>query len=137
LKEEGLNLDTKKTVQYWLEGSLYDLETAESLWESGRYPYALFFGHLAIEKLLKAVVVRQTGAHAPFTHSLILLASKLTFEIPTEIRDNLGLFMEFYSEARYPEEQREFYKKCTPQFTRQSLDKVKEVYHWFRQKLDQ
>jgi HEPN domain-containing protein len=63
-----------KTVAYWLEGSEYDLDTAEFRLRNqvGKYPYALFFGHLAIEKLLKALVVKETRAQAPPTHSLPL-----------------------------------------------------------------
>ena len=53
MKEINFNID--KTVQYWLNGSLYDLETGKSLLESKRYPYALFLVHLAIEKLLRLV----------------------------------------------------------------------------------
>jgi len=41
-----------------------------------KYPYALFMGHLALEKLLKAVVVKNTRKHAPYTHSLEALARK-------------------------------------------------------------
>jgi HEPN domain-containing protein len=47
--------DIDKTVQYWKEGAAYDLETGKTLLESRRFPYALFFGHLALEKILKAL----------------------------------------------------------------------------------
>jgi HEPN domain-containing protein len=132
-----MTFDKRKTVQYWIEGSEYDLETAETLYRSGRYPYSLFFGHLAVEKLLKALAVQHTENHAPMTHSLPLLASKLSMKLPSEITNNLNLFMEFYVEARYPEQQREFYKKCTSEFTRKNLDTIKKVYEWFHMKLDQ
>jgi len=39
-----------------------------AMFQTEKYPYALFFGHLAIEKLLKALVVKQTKEHAPYTH---------------------------------------------------------------------
>ena len=67
--------DIDKTVQYWKEGAAYDLETGKSLLESRRFPYALFFGHLALEKILKPLLVKTTKDHAPFTHSLTFLAS--------------------------------------------------------------
>ena len=39
-------------------------------------------GHLAVEKLLKALVIKNTKKHAPYTHSLDKLAKnlKLTFQ---------------------------------------------------------
>lgn len=50
--------DINKTVKYWMDGAVYDLSVSEALYEKGKYPYALFMGHLAVEKLLKALVVK-------------------------------------------------------------------------------
>jgi len=69
-----LKFDIDKTVKYWLEGAEYDLDVANALHEKKKYPYALFIGHLALEKLLKSLVVKTTKEHAPRTHSLSLLA---------------------------------------------------------------
>lgn len=44
-----MNFNIKKTINYWYTSSEYDLETAGSLFDKKKYPYALFFGHLAIE----------------------------------------------------------------------------------------
>ncbi len=74
-------------------------------------PYALFMGHLAIEKLLKAIVVKATQEHAPFTHSLTLLANKLNMEIPEETLKKLAKSMEFHFEARYPQSRSNFTRK--------------------------
>ncbi len=131
-----MDFDVDKTVQYWLEGASYDLETGRSLIESKRYPYALFLGHLAIEKLLKALVVKVKKEHAPYTHSLTLLASKLDFSIPESILDKLAEFMEFHIEARYPDEKRDFYQKCTEEFTRQKFKEIEEVYQWLMKRLN-
>lgn len=131
-----MEIDIEKTVQYWFDGAFYDLETGKSLVESKRYPYALFLGHLAIEKLLKALVVRTTKEHAPFTHSLSHLASKLVLKLPESLSDKLAEFMEFHIEARYPDEKRDFYKKCTEEFTRQKFNEIEEVYKWLSQRLN-
>ncbi len=131
-----MDFDVNKTIQYWLDGASYDLETGRSLIKSKRFPYALFLGHLAIEKLLKALVVKTTKEHAPFTHSLILLASKLDFEIPESISDKLAEFMEFHIEARYPDEKRDFYRKCTEEFTNQKFNEIKEIFQWLKQRLN-
>lgn len=45
----AMKFDAKKTVQYWLEGAEYDLSVAEAMFEKGKYPYALFMGHLALD----------------------------------------------------------------------------------------
>lgn len=130
-----MNFDVQKTINYWIETDQYDLETADSLFHSKRFPYALFFGHLALEKLLKAIVVKETQQHAPFTHSLTLLASKTFLPIPDHILEQLARFMEFHFEARYPDEKKKFYKKCTEKFTGDNLTQVKEVFEWLSQQL--
>ncbi len=124
-------------MSYWAEGAEYDLDTAESLLKVGKYSYALFFGHLRLEKLLKALVVKGTKKHAPYTHSLPLLASKLEFDIPEDINRKLAGFMEFYFETRYPEENRIFYDKCTKDFSGENLKEVKKVFKWLKQRLEE
>lgn len=80
-------------------------------------------------------MVKVTETHAPYTHSLAFLASKLNFDIPEHITTNFAVFMEFHIEARYPEEQKKFYKKCTKPFTLRNLNEIKKVYKWLAQKL--
>ena len=126
--------DIDKTVQYWKEGAAYDLETGKSLLESRRFPYALFFGHLALEKILKALMVKTTKDHAPFTHSLTFLASKIKFEIPESMLDKFAEYTEFHIEPRYPDEKRDFYRRCTQEFPREKFAEIEEVYQWLIQK---
>jgi len=128
-------LDVEKTVNYWIDGSEYDLETAKSLIKEKRYPHALFFGHLAIEKLLKALVVKITKGHAPHTHSLIMLAKKTEIKISAQLMDSLAEITEFNMEARYPVESRDFYKKCTKEFTDNKFEEIRKAYRWFKKKL--
>ena len=120
-----MNVDIEKTVSYWLESAAYDLETGKALLRSKRYPYALFFGHLAIEKMLKGLVVKQTGDHAPFSHSLVVLARKAAFEVPDDMIDQMAEFMEFHTEARYPDAKMDFYQKSPRNLLRRSLKRLK------------
>lgn len=128
--------DISKTIRYWVDSAVYDLETGRTLLESKRFPYALFFGHLALEKLLKALVVKVTKEHAQHTHSLTLLASKAKIDIPESLLDKLAEFMEFYIEARYPDEKKDFYIKCTEDFACQKFAEIEDVYIWLIQKLE-
>ncbi len=128
--------DAGKTIEYWLDSAAYDLETGRSLLGAKRFPYALFFAHLALEKILKAIVVKASEEHAPHTHSLILLASKAKMEVPESILDRLAEYTEFHIEARYPGEKKDFYQKCTEEFTRQKFTEMVEVYQWLIGKLE-
>ncbi|MFH0728059.1 MAG: HEPN domain-containing protein [Pseudomonadota bacterium] len=126
--------DIAKTVSYWLESSAYDLETGTTLLRSKRFPYALFFGHLALEKLLKAAVVKHTGKHAPYTHSLIMLVGKTGLELQEEQLDILAEIMEFHTEARYPDVKMEFYRKCSREFAKEKFAVIRKIYSWIRKK---
>jgi len=98
--------------------------------------YALFFGHLALEKILKALMVKTTKDHVPFTHSLTFLASKIKIEIPESILDKFAEYTEFHIESRCPDEKRDFYRRCTQEFARQKFAEIEEVYQWLIQKLE-
>ena len=130
-----MSFNVDKTINYWVESADYDLETGKSLLESRKFPYALFFAHLAIEKVLKAIVVKETGEHAPYTHSLALLAEKTNIEMTEEMHDQLAEYMEFHIEARYPDEKKDFYKKCTEEFAGKKIVEMEKVYKWLTRKL--
>lgn len=66
----------QKVVTYWQEGAERDFKVAQGLAGLGHYAYALFFCHLTLEKMLKAVYVARNQKHAPFTHKLVFLAEE-------------------------------------------------------------
>jgi len=62
---------SEQKAGYWLESAKEDWKVARHLFEKGDYSYALFFGHLTIEKILKAIYAGRTGETPPFTHRLV------------------------------------------------------------------
>jgi hypothetical protein len=58
-------LDPKKIIDYWKKTAQHDYEAMNDFFKIKRYVEALFFGHIVLEKILKAHVVKQTGIHAP------------------------------------------------------------------------
>lgn len=63
------------------------------------------------------------------------LAEKLSFQVPDETIEKLAEFIEFHSEARYPEKQKKFYQKCTKDFTEEKMKEIKEVFLWLKERL--
>jgi HEPN domain-containing protein len=57
-------------INYWIDLSDYDLETAEAMYQSKRYLYVGFMCHQTIEKVFKAYYVRLKAESAPYSHSL-------------------------------------------------------------------
>ncbi|MCX6151639.1 MAG: HEPN domain-containing protein [Ignavibacteriales bacterium] len=89
-----IDFDINKTTAYWVEGSIEDLDVAKSLFNSQKFLYSLFFGHLALEKMLKALFVKINMEHAPITHSLPLLIEKNKLIIPEVFKIKLVEFMD-------------------------------------------
>jgi len=58
-------LNTEKQIEYWINTAKADLDTGELLIRESRNIHGLFFCHLAIEKALKAHVVKDTDKFLP------------------------------------------------------------------------
>ena len=129
-------MNVRKTIEYWTRSAEYDLGVADSLFENKKYHYALFFGHLAIEKILKGIFVKKKLEHAPFSHSLTILSREAELDIDGERLEKLAEFMEFYIEGRYPRDMESVIRKCSENYTREKLGEIKEMYQWLMEKLE-
>jgi len=128
-------IDIEKIVKHWMESSDSDFDTMLILFRSKSYNWALFMGHIAIEKLLKAYYVKQTENHAPFTHNLYRLAELGGLEISEEHADWLFKITTFILNARYDDYKKEFYAMCTGDFTKEWIEKIKSLQQWIKQML--
>jgi len=128
---------TKEKVKYWLESSADDWRVAKHLFEKGDYPYSLFFGHLAVEKILKAIYVDRLNDNPAFTHRLVYLAEKASLQLPEEKLRLLEIVTDFNLEARYPDEKFSFKRKCTKEFTKKYLDEIGVMKKWLSKQIKQ
>lgn len=130
MTEKELNINNVKS--YWIDEAEEALTVAEHLFEKGDYSYALFFGHLAIEKILKAIYVDKKKEHAPPIHNLQRLARGAGLSVSEEKNQQLLLITSFNIEARYPDIKRSFRNKCTKEFTLEQMHNIKETFQWLK-----
>lgn len=52
-------MTAQDAAKYWCEGADDALATAQSLMDAKRYHHALFFCHLAIEKIMRSIKKQQ------------------------------------------------------------------------------
>ena len=71
-------------LNYWDSEAKEALQIAQHLFDKKDYSYALFFGHLAIEKLLKSIYVNRKDEDVPRTHNLPRIAKAANLTIPEE-----------------------------------------------------
>ena len=120
-------------IAYWIEGSERDLKSAESNFQSGNYDWCLFIGHLVLEKMLKALYVKNIkGKTPPRIHNLIRLSSLAKIELNPEVKSFFDEVNDFHLETRYPDYKKEFYKMANNEFTKMKFNKIKEYYLWLR-----
>ena len=131
MTKEKLNIPTVRS--YWVNEAEEALTVAEHLFEKKDYSYALFFGHLATEKMLKALYVDKLKEHAPPTHNLQRLAREAGLLVDEEKNQRLLLITSFNIEARYPDIERSFRKKCTEEYTREQMQVIRETIQWLQE----
>ena len=96
-------VNIEKHVSYWKNGAEEDLQVADQLIKSGKIRHGLFFLHLALEKILKAHVCRNTKDIAPKLHNLARLAELSGIAFMQEDSDFFSEMNPFNIEGRYPE----------------------------------
>ena len=95
--------NTEKHIRYWQKGAVEDFAVGADLVMDGRLRHGLFFAHLALEKILKAHVCRQSGPMVPKTHDLVRLGNLSGLSLSAENRAFLARFGRYQIEGRYPE----------------------------------
>lgn len=128
-------IDIEKTYNYWITTSDKDFETMVHLYNSKDYHWALFIGHIVIERLIKAGVIKKINDHAPFTHDLRRLAKLSQIEFKNEHLVWLDTITTFNLNTRYDSYKQAFYKKCTSDFTSEWISNIKELRKWIKAKL--
>jgi HEPN domain-containing protein len=125
----------EKIVKNWLDSAEYDLETADQMFKTGRYIYAVFMCHLALEKALKAKVQEITGKTPPKTHNLMRLVDLAQLSLDEEMGRYLSKLSNLSIPTRYPEDFQKLVEAFTKDKTEDIFLKAKEVYQWIKKSL--
>ena len=124
-----------KEVKNWLDSACYDLETAEHMFNTGRYIYTIFMCHLALEKILKAKVEEVTSKMPPKTHNLRYLVKLSGLEPHEDILVFLSKLSDVSIPTRYPEDFNELIKSYDKKAAQAYLTHTKEAFEWIRKLL--
>lgn len=125
----------QEEIRYWIESAELDYRAMNNLYQSKDYVWALFLGHLVIEKLLKGLAAKNKITSVPKIHDLNKLAKVLGIEINESIKDLFDIITSFNIEARYPDYKKEFYNKCNTEFASLYITKISEIRVWLLKQL--
>ncbi len=126
------NFDKNKLIKYWSDSSDDDFDTMIAMFENKKFNWALFVGHLMIEKLLKALYVKTNNDYPPFIHNLLRLAEKCDLELTDDHKLFLVTVTAFNINTRYDDYKMSFQQKCTSEFTTTWIENLKINRQWIK-----
>ena len=131
----GIVISMEKWTEEWLRQSEYDMDAAVYMFQGGRYLYAVFMCHLAVEKALKGLYYEKLREIPPRSHSFVYLLNAIGIVPP----EKPGKFITKLSEAsiatRYPEDLAKVQQVYTEGVVKDILAGGKEAIAWIRAQL--
>ena len=128
-------MKAQQMINYWLKSAQEDIITAESLFKTQRFLPCLFYCHLFIEKIIKAIIIKNTKKDAPYGHKLSRLAKSTNLPFAQKQVNLLNDLTAFNIKARYQDYKFSLYKKATKTYTLNYLIKAKKLYLWIKKSL--
>jgi len=117
-------------VSEWIKYAQSDRQAAENLFASGDYSVCAEMCQQMLEKIVKALLISQTGRRPPYEHNLKKLADDVRdVTIPPRIIDALLSASPHYRFARYPG--LGDLSLYTAEYTQNLLGNTIEAYEWF------
>ena len=115
-------------IDFWMNTAEEDWITVEAMFNAERYLHCLFWAHLVIEKLAKALWVKNNVEDIPpKTHDIVWLLQSANVCLETEVMEFLKSFNDFQTSTRYPNYTSNMATVCTGEVAKNKLEKVKEI----------
>jgi len=115
-------------IDYWMNMAEEDWTTVGALFAMERYLHSLFWAHLSVERLAKAIWVKKHDVNTPPKESTIVrLLQDSGVDLGKDTMNFLDYFNDFQLSNSYPDDTNKLYRICTKEFTSQELNKVKNV----------
>jgi len=122
----------KYATKNWIDTANYDIKTAEAMFKSKRFIYVVFMCHLAIEKMVKAVISAETEGLPPKSHSLLYLSDKALIKYPEDKQEFIEQLDNVSVVTRYPEDLKKMAKEFNKNKTKEVLDMTRRTLRWLR-----
>ena len=119
---------------YWIQLAQYDIDTADTMFNGGRWFYVVFMCQQAIEKLCKGLYNFYIDDNVPKVHNIRFVLSKLenalSVPVSAEVYDFIDSLSAYYLTNRYPD----FAAKPDVQINKTTAEQIagksREVYAW-------
>ena len=106
------------------------------LFKEGRYTHSLFFGHLYLEKICKAVWIKHNhGNTPPFIHNLVKLINGIDTGLSEKDVSFLDDLNDYQLSGRYPEYTFSLQKQTTKQYSEHCIGYIQQISECLREKI--
>lgn len=123
-------------IDFWIQQAEDDWEAVHTLYKGQKYLQSLFFAHLVIEKLCKALWIKHNDANVPpKIHNLNYLLSFTTVNPDEERKEFLLSLNRFQLEGRYPEYITKMHNICNNSFTDTMIKNTNSIRLWLLENL--
>ncbi len=133
MKEKVPNIN--KLVIHWIDGSDADHQVMMDLFETKHYHWSLFIGHIVIEKLAKAVYIKNQGNYPPLIHDIRRILEKAEVTLTNNQILACDTISRFNINARYDDYKQQFYNLCTKEFTLEWIEEINTLRKWIKNTL--
>lgn len=130
-------LTKEQHIQYWLTSAREDWDTTHVLLEGKRYAFCLFSMHLVIEKLLKALWIKESqDSHTPpFILDLIKLSEECALTLSPDEMDFFTIINSWNIRGRYPDYTSALHHAATPAYVESQYLKIQSLKAWLEKKI--
>lgn len=129
-------MNKEEHIKHWQESAEESWDSAIYLAKGKHYSLSLFALHLSLEKLLKALWIKESVIDTPpYTHDLQKLCDELRLEISAEDYDFLSIINSWNIRGRYPDYTKRLYQNATDTYLKEQIGKVEILKKWLEEKI--
>ena len=133
-------MDSFEKYLYWEDIAQYDIDTAESMFKTGRYLYVAFMCQQSIEKLVKGLFVYYNNEEPLKTHNINLVFKNINWpdgfeKVHSKSKDYTPFFVKllaYYIAERYPSYKENLSNLMDKNGALEILKMTKEVFAWLK-----
>ena len=129
-------MNQQKHIEHWLASAGKDWDVLLHLMKGKKYVHTLFFGHLYLEKLSKALWVQNNKEnYPPKTHNLLKILSEANVTLNEDAQLFLLKLNKYQIEGRYPEDIEKLYAITHKELATEYINKIKHLDKCLRKQL--
>jgi HEPN domain-containing protein len=115
-------------INHWLESAEEEMKMMKISFREGSFAYALFFWHLHLEKICKALWIKYNeGNHPPRIHNLVSILAKTPIELDRSQILFLSDLNRFQLESRYSDSNDNLFKECTKEYATEMMSEAELI----------